>query len=347
MKRMLCCTMLVLVFALLVSSVKADKSVRITFVGDVTLGSEERLWEEGFSLVSFAKENGYAYFFENVKPLFEKDDLTVINLEGVLSDSAEDENTGKTYRFRGPTSFAQILTEGSVEAVNLANNHTLDYGERGYRDTVTALDAVGIAHFGYRDEYIWEKDGVRLAFLGMSYTDAGREEQDWMESEIARLEREEGVSAVIFTYHGGQEYGEARTKKQAQIARRAIDAGADLVIMHHAHVVQGMSVLNNRSVLYSLGNFCFGGNKNVRAMESLAAVAELTFSDDGTYVGQQIELYPANISGTEGKNNYQPRLVTGQAARRAIRRVQADTRFKLNALDEERGIVRQDFLPAT
>lgn len=343
-RRILCC---LAALCLIVGGAKADKRLRITFAGDVTLGSEERLWQEETSLVHTALAQGDDYFFANVKPLFDADDLTVVNLEGVLSDSGEGEHTDKTYRFRGPSVFASILTAGGIEMVSMANNHTMDYGERGYQDTLDALDEEGIAHFGGRSVRLWEKDGVKLAFLGLSYTDDCREERAWFAREIARLKEEEGASAVIFTYHGGQEYGEARTKKQEEIAHLVVDAGADLVIMHHAHVVQGMSVLNNRSVLYSLGNFCFGGNKNVRAMESLAAVAELTFSDDGTYIGQQIELYPANISGTEGKNNYQPRLVTGQAARRAIRRVQADTRFKLNALDEERGIVRQDFLPAT
>ena len=125
MKRALCCVMLALVIALLasvaVSGARAEKSVRITFVGDVTLGSEERLWKESFSFVSFAQANGYGYFLENVKPLFEEDDLTVVNLEGVLSDSAEGENTKKTYRFRGPASFAQILVDGDVEVAGRPN----------------------------------------------------------------------------------------------------------------------------------------------------------------------------------------------------------------------------------
>ena len=346
MTRPLCLLALLILIAALASCVRAETRVRLTFVGDVTLGSEERLWEEKTSFVRFAQEEGYGYFLQNVRPLFEADDLTVVNLEGVLSDSSEGENTGKTYRFRGPTAFAEILSCSSVEMANLANNHTMDYGERGYEDTREALDAAGVAHFGYREAALWEKDGVKLAFLGMSYTDASRAEAAWMAREIARLKEEEGVCAVIFTYHGGQEYGEGRTKRQEEIAHLAVDAGADLVIMHHAHVVQGMSVFSGRSVLYSLGNFCFGGNRRVRAAESLIAVAELTFSDDGEYLGQQIDLYPANISGTQPASNYQPLLVEGKAAARVMRRVQADTRFTLNPYDEELGFARQDYLPA-
>lgn len=323
-----------------------DIHIRLTFAGDVTLGSEEYLREKDFSLIGYAKEHGCAYFLERVRPLFEQDDLTIVNLEGVLSDSSEGENKDKTYRFRGPKDFIHILTSGSVEMVSLANNHTFDYGERGYQDTQTALDAAGVAHFGGRSVYIHELNGVKIAFLGLSYTEENREERAWIQEEIRRLEREEGVNAVVFTYHGGREYSEVRTQKQEDIAQLAIDAGADLVIMHHPHVVQGMSVMENRSVLYSLGNFCFGGNKNVRAIESLVAVADLSFSAEGEYLGQQIDLYPAHISGTQPRSNYQPHLVSGSDAKRVMRLVQADTRFDLSPFDETVEYARQAYLPA-
>lgn len=346
MKRVLCCFFLTALVLLLAQGARAETRIRLTFTGDVTLGSEEKYWSQESSLVAAARRNGYDYFLKNVKPLFEQDDATIVNLEGVLSDSAEGERTDKTYRFRGPTEFTQILTGSSVEIANLANNHTCDYGERGMRDTQAALDNAGVSHFGTRSVCYFEKDGVRIAFVGLSYTDENAEERDWLAGEIARLEREEGVNATVFVYHGGQEYGDARTKKQEEIARIAVEAGADLVVMHHAHVVQGMSTIDGRGVLFSLGNFCFGGNRRVRAMESLVLVAELDFADDGAYIGQQLTLVPAHVSGTERNNDYQPLLVSGPAARRVIRRVQADTRFRLPAADEVTGIVKLDYLPA-
>lgn len=339
---------LMMMFVMLMAQGAAQEEttrIRLTFAGDVTLGSEEYLWGKSFSLISFERKHGQDYFFEKVRPLFEQDDLTIVNLEGVLSDSAEDENKEKTYRFRGPSSFAGILAAGNVEAVNLANNHSLDYGERGYKDTQKALRDAGVAHFGHRQVMIYEKGEIRIAFLALSYTQENAEERAWLDQEIRRL-KEEGVNAVIFSYHGGQEYSEARTKKQQEIARLAVDAGADLVVMHHPHVVQGMSVLDNRSVLYSLGNFCFGGNKNVRAMESLVAVAELSFLKSGAYLGQQITLYPAHISGTQPRSNYQPSLVGGKAAERVMRLVQADTRFELAPFDDGLGYAQQPYLPA-
>lgn len=343
MRILLCAWMILVLFT---TPGIAQKQIRLTFAGDVTLGSEEYLREKDFSLVSFAEREGYSYFFENVRELFSKDDLTIVNLEGVLSDSNDGENKEKTYRFRGNPEYTQILTSGSVEMVNLANNHTMDFGERGYLDTKSALTQDSILFFGGRETTIFEKNGIRIAFLGLSYTEENRTEKEWIKEEIRRLKKEENVNAVVFCYHGGREYSEARTQKQVDIAKLAVNAGADLVIMHHPHVVQGMSIFNNRSVCYSLGNFCFGGNKNVRAIESLVVAATLSFSDDGKYLGQQIDLYPAHISGTQPRTNYQPLLVTGRDAKRVMRLVQADTRYDLNDFDEEKGSARQDYLPA-
>lgn len=349
MMRLLALSLLLLLLArqlCMIHAVRAETVIRLSFAGDVTLGSEEKVRSKGYSLDSFAKVYGDDYFFAKVRKTFEQDDLTIVNLEGVLSDSSEGENTKKTYRFRGPTAFARILPAGSIEMVNLANNHTMDYGERGLEDTKCALDSVGVMHFGGCDVKIIEIKGVKLAFFGLSYSDMRRADREWAAQEIRRLETEEDVSAVIFTFHAGREYSEARTPDQQKYAKEIIAAGADLVVMHHPHVVQGMSIFDQRSVLYSLGNFCFGGNKNVRAMEALVAVAELTFSDTGEYLGQQITLLPAHISGTQPRSNYQPHLVTGKDARRVMRLVQADTRFKLNAVEDETGAAVQEYLPA-
>lgn len=346
MSRMVRMVLLALMLCLTVRAASAQKTVRLTFAGDVTLGSEERIRDKPYSLDSFALEHGYSYFFEKVRPLFEQDDLTIVNLEGVLSDSSEGERTDKTYRFRGPEAFARILAEGNIEMVNLANNHTYDYGEGGYQDTQRALYGAGIGCFGGRQSAIVQIDGIRIAFFGLSYSEMRKEDREWAEKEIKRLENEENVSAVVFTFHAGQEYSETRTQKQEDYAKYAIEAGADLVIMHHPHVVQGMSEIGGRSVLYSLGNFCFGGNRNVRAMEALVVAAELTFEDDGTYAGQRIMLYPAHISGTSPRSNYQPHFVSGKDARQVMRLVQQDTRFTLIPYDDEIGCAAQAYLPA-
>lgn len=155
-------------------NVCAEKHIRLTFAGDVTLGSEEKLRGEDFSLDTFAAQNGDSYFFAKVRALFDQDDLTIVNLEGVLSDSSRGKNKKKTYRFRGPADFSSILSAGGIEAVNLANNHTLDYGQGGYNATLDALDAQSIAHFGSRSTFIFEKHGLKIGFLGLNMTEVRR-----------------------------------------------------------------------------------------------------------------------------------------------------------------------------
>ncbi|MGN0973009.1 MAG: CapA family protein, partial [Aristaeellaceae bacterium] len=276
---------------------------------------------------------------------FAEDDLTVINLEGVLSDSSKQENTKKTYRFRGPTDFVNILTCSSIEACNIANNHTMDFGNQGHDTTLATLQEAGLGAFGNGEVFIFEKDGIRIAFMSVNSTGFNNRKA-WAKEEMARLKSEEGVNFIVYVFHGGTEYGRVRNNTQENVARYVIDNGADLVVMHHPHVVQGFDIYNNRSICYSLGNFCFGGNKEVRALEAMVVRATLTFADDGAYLGQQLALYPANISGTDPVNNYQPLLVTGEAAEAAMALAQHDTDYTLNPFDEALGCALQDYLPA-
>ena len=332
------------------------RKLLLTFTGDVTLGSEEAFRDRSTSFESTQAREGDAYFFANFQDMFASDDLTVINLEGVISDSSQGENTSKSFRFRGSPSLLSILKTSSIEACNLSNNHMQDYGSRGYDDTRAELEKAGIAYFGYRDSYIFEKDGLRVAFFGLVSTKVTSILPD-AKKEIAQL-KEDGVNAVVFVFHMGTEYGKRRNEMQERFARQAIDAGADLVIMHHPHVLQGMDIYNNRTICYSLGNFCFGGNAQVKnksgtdtektsePLRTAVVQAELSFDDNGKYLGQQITIYPAHISGTFPQSNFQPVRVTGEDAENVMYLIQRDTDYTLNPYSEETGSAVQDYLPA-
>ena len=356
MKRMLLFSLL-LALCLPLMFAQAEKSVTITFTGDVTLGSEEAKRSKEWSFDSVAQREGYDYFFANMRDFFAEDDLTVVNFEGVLSDSNKQENTKKTYRFRGPTDFAKILPAAGIEACTVANNHSHDFGNQGYEATLTALEGVGLGVFANDKIWIWEQDGLKLAFFGFNSTQFNASKKklafpdgaNGVAEEITRLKQEEGVNAVIFVCHAGTEYGKVRNNIQQSYAEWVIDQGADLVMMHHPHVVQGVDLYKNRTICYSLGNFCFGGNKEVRegALYCLLARATLTFDDDGRYLSQQVDLYPGNISGTNPDNNYQPLLVkTAEEAKLVFDRVQRDTHFDLPPFSEETGCVSLPLLPA-
>ena len=126
--------------------------------------------------------------------------------------------------------------------------------------------------------------------------------------------KDAGANAVIAYMHAGGEYYSYHIPAQTDLAHNLIDAGADLVVGSHPHVIQGAEVYNGRLILYSLGNFVFGGNTTVRSLETIIPRVALSFADDGTYLGLSLLLYPANVSGNASENDYQPRIVQGEAA---------------------------------
>lgn len=324
---------------------RADQTLTLTFMGDCTLGSEQIKQWIPYELVQKALEVGFDFFFKNVTPLTINDDLTVINLESVLSDSANQEDKNKVYRFRAPKEYVQIMTTSGIDACNIANNHIYDFGTQGYRNTQQTLTEAGIAWFGDRDYYIWEKNGIKIAFFGM-WNSQYYSNRNWYASEIAELKEKQGVNCVIFTFHCGVEYSPVHTELQEKYANFAVSAGADLVIMHHPHVIQGITTMENRYVLYSLGNFVFGGNSKVRALQTMAVQALLTFGDDGQFKGSQLKLYPMHISDDAEINHFQPVMVTGEDAVKVLGLVRADSTIEIPDLDEEAGYVLLPYLDA-
>ncbi|MBE0600729.1 MAG: CapA family protein, partial [Firmicutes bacterium] len=212
----------------------------------------------------------------------------------------------------------------------------------GLLDTKQALSDAGIGYFDKDDTYIFEKDGIRIAFVGLdgvTWSDY-QADGDAVVRKIKSLKADDSISAVIATLHAGDEYGSFHSQAQAKKAYRLINAGADLIIGAHPHVVQGMELYNGRLILYSIGNFVFGGNARVRAMETMIPRIMLKFSDDKELLGIQLRLYPANVSGdTSGgnyDNNYQPVLVEGRQAKDIFYMVSRDsTKKSAPVLDTE------------
>ena len=347
-----------LCFAAGPAAVRAEKSLLFTFTGDCTLGSEEKTKNEPTSFHSVLEREGADWFFSAFREMFEQDDCTVINLEGVLSDSARNENTGKTYRFRGPTSFVSVMTGSSVEAACLANNHTEDYGEQGLNSTVRTLEKSGIGWFRGADVYFFEKEGIRVAMMALD--SRMYHNRSVSLTRLLRGLKDQGeVQAAVVLYHNGVEYDPRHDVESTKMAEKFITAGADLVIMHHPHVLQGVDIIGNRTVCYSLGNFVFGGNAKIRtvkdksgrmvtALYCMAVQAELIFSDEGVYQGQRVSLIPAKISSDPVNNDYRPVPLTGEEAETAMEAVQYDTAFPLPGLTEADGFGRviMPYLPA-
>ncbi len=351
--------LIILLLLMLPCAALADKTITLTFAGDVTLGGEAKLVDEPGSFAQVYEKNGPEYFLKNFADFFAEDDLTVINLEGVLSDKdLSPVAAGKLgeYFFKGKTEYVNVLTAASVEAASIANNHIFDYGEVGLKDTIATLENAGIEWFGTRARhttdterfFFYEKDGVTICLMSLYWDDYLQGQKDgcgaFLSDEIERIKKEGEADAVIAILHGGQEYGRHATRPQKVFTKMAFAAGADLVICHHAHVVMGMDIIDNRSAFYSLGNFCFGGNRNAYqkngktvqdAAPALLVRAVLTFDDDGTYKGQQMTLYPVQttsvdrpVDSTENQpNDYQPKFVTGRLGAQVMRLIHIDTNY--------------------
>ena len=334
----------------------AEKVITLSFTGDCTLGTEELTRNAPDSFDNTVEAEGYSYCFANFADLFAQDDCTVVNLEGVFQDSSDNE-ADKDFRFRGPEKFVNILKEGSVEAVSLANNHSRDYGWEGLWNTMRVLDEAGIGWARAEDFWIFEKDGIRIGFAGVDHGIFAA--SDWiLQEKLQNLKKNGEVDAIVMLIHEGKEFSPIHLGNQDKYCEYFINtAGADLVIMHHPHVVQGVRILNNRSVFFSLGNFIFGGHNMVsrndtegtNSLYSLVVQARLYFSDDGVYQGQQMILYPAYDSGAYPQNNYQPVRLTAEEAVPVMEAIQYDTKWTLPPLQtDENGRVCavMDFLPA-
>ena len=292
-------------------------SLTVSVVGDCTLGTDEA-FDYSTSLNAFYEENGPSYFLQNVKTIFAEDDLTIANFEGTLTDS--DEREEKEFAFKAPAEFARILSEGSVEAVTTANNHSHDYGDQGFSDTMSALDSQGITHFGYDETAVIDVKGIKVGLVGIYELKDHLERTQQLKDNIAKV-KEEGANLVIVIFHWGNEKEDIPDDNQITLGHLAIDEGADLVCGHHPHVVQGIEKYNGKYIVYSLGNFCFGGNAYPSDMDTMIYQQTFTVTPEGVQEDDDFNIIPCSISSWDYGNNYQPTPSEGSEAQRILDKI--------------------------
>ena len=244
-------------------------------------------------------------------------------MEGTLTqETSRKEN--EVYAFKGDEEYVQILTEGSVEAANLANNHSYDYGEKSYTDTIQALEDAGISTFGYDRTAIVEIKGVKVGLLGTYELDTHEACEEDMIKNIQSLQ-EQGAQIIIASFHWGIERANIPNETQVKLAHSAIDHGADLVLGHHPHVLQGIETYKGKNIVYSLANFCFGGNSSPSDMDSM--IYQQTFTlEDGELTEENVtNIIPVKVSSSweQGINDYQPVPVEGDTGEAIISRLEA------------------------
>ncbi len=322
------------------------QTLRFAAVGDVMLG--------GSAAPEMAKL-GYAHPFAEVSDVLHSAQIVFANLEGPLTDVGEAE-IDKRYVFRSPPAkVAPALAAAGINVVSLANNHILDYGVEGLKNTLAALAAVGIRHAGAgmdlqqaRQPAIMEAGGHTVALLAYSLTFpesfwAGVERpgaafghERYVRADVARAR--ERADIVVVSFHWGREATMELRDYQPRLAHAAIDAGAAVVLGHHPHILQGIERYKHGIIFYSLGNFAFGSYSR---LAQRSAIAELYFEDAKL---TQVRLIPLNVNNVEVV--FQPRRLSAHDAEEVIgqlRRLSAP----LNTSIEDHGGIGVVSLSAT
>lgn len=328
-----------------VDSLFGRVDINVSACGDCTLGTDVN-FSRGSSLpAKFDEVGDPAYFFGGVNSVFGSDDLTIINMEGTLTDRGA--RADKTYAFKGDPSYTSILSSGSIEAGNLANNHSRDYGEVSLEDTINYMDQAGVIPFGNDMIRFFEKQGIKVALIGVYELPQGINCKPAVIDRV-NLAKSEGSDLIIVSFHWGTERDYYPDNIQKELAHTAIDCGADLVIGHHPHVLQGIELYKGKYINYSLGNFCFGGNKNPSDKDTM--IFNQTFSfDDGNLVLDKypqgvlrdmvpdpnegagslidaigyhnVNIYPCRISSVTYVNDYRPTILEGDEGQRVFNRI--------------------------
>ena len=304
------------------ASPEAGKSVGedllLSFTGDCILGTDEYFaWDTG--LPAYYDLYGPEYFLKNVRSIFEEDDLTIVNMEGTLTE--ETTRVEKQFAFKGDPDYVKILTSSSVEAANVANNHSHDYGEKSFQDTVNILETNGIRTFGYYDVAILEVKGIRVGMFGIYELDDHLERIPQVKQDIAKL-KEQQADIIVAVFHWSNELVTVPDENQVTLAHLAIDEGADVVVGHHPHVVQGIEEYKGKMIAYSLGNFCFGGNTHPTEMDTFIFQQKFAMNGAKNITASEYHVIPCRVSSETTYNNYQPTPLTGEEAKETMNKIQ-------------------------
>lgn len=246
-------------------------------------------------------------------------DVAVGNLEGPLGTTGRPV-AGKEYTFRGHPDAIAGLKAAGFDALSLANNHTLDYGKDPLQETIRALDAAGIGYAGAGPDAgsAWkpatiERPHARIAFLAYTHVlppgflaganrwgvASGRMDPSLMDAAIKRAKKDHDY--VIVSFHWGVEYKDDANAEQVRWGRRAIDSGADMVLAHHPHVIQGVEFYKRGLIAYSLGDFVWD-HHSPKTGEAFILEAELGPHGVANAVALPVYLQP---------NTGKPEFVTG------------------------------------
>lgn len=241
------------------SQSSSAQSMKLTFLGDCLVSTYKGGESKG-TFNWYAKNYPATYFFEKVYDTLSADDYTIANCETVLTDrtlTPRDKGTGsRVFWFYGPSANAKIFTAGSVEVTGVVNNHMKDYGQAGYEDTLAALKKENLIIGDYNKPVYLEKNGIKAAIMFVNLWSLG--DADKIIADMKKLDADTDYKIIYF--HGGVEGTNYPEQWKVNACRKLIDSGANFVIGMHPHVLQPIEEYHGGVIVYSLGNFLFGGN---------------------------------------------------------------------------------------
>lgn len=313
--------------------------ITISAAGDVTMGGYRGQGYEWSFQEMWEQQDNPAYFFENVEPIFSADDLTIVNLEGPLT-TATTFRESQTYCISGDPAYVEALTAGSVEAVSMANNHLMDYYEAGRDETAATVEDAGIV-CAFNDRVgIFETKGIRIGLISVNVIGYGSGVEKFIKNGMEEL-WEQQVNLIIVNCHWGVERENVPEEYARKLGKNCIDWGADLVIGHHPHVIQGIEEYLGKYIVYSLGNFCFGANRNPADKDCIIFQQTFRFDEGELTEDTTAGIIPCSISSVTNRNDYKPSPADGEAYERILRRMNEYSEEFGVSFDED-GVIHTD-----
>ncbi|MDG2990320.1 CapA family protein [Candidatus Synechococcus calcipolaris G9] len=314
----------------------AMRRIRIKSVGDMVPGTNfpnNRLPEDPHRL------------FEAIKPYLQGADILLGNYESTLTDHPhpfKDTSRGMTFAFRSPPSYAKLFREVGFNILNIANNHSYDFNEQGFQDTMRHIREAGMEVVGDENQIVYmEANGVKTAFIGFATYPGQNQVQDLKGGAALVQQAKKNADVVVVTFHAGAEGSDAiHTRNQTeyfygenrgnivQFSRVMIDHGADLVIGHGPHVPRALELYKGRLIAYSLGNFIGYKTLGTAGVLGKSLILDVELDGSGRFIDGKI--IPVRLD-----NQGIPRLDNDFASVQLIRRLTA-TDFPATPLEIDR-----------
>ncbi len=293
------------------------RTVTVTAAGDITIGGDPRRpapASEDYYEKLYAKYNGN-FLGALSSYMSGTDEVTLVNLESNFTTSSQYKD--KSYTLRAKPAYASILSRAGVDVVGHSNNHMLDFGTIGQRDTKNAVTAHAMSYVANGGTAVYEVNGIRVGFCAFNAT--GGQVRAAIENVVKRLSASSDV--VVVSIHWGSEFVYRASSAQRTLGQAAVLYGADLVVGHHSHVVSGIERYKEKYIVYSLGTL---SSCLLTPQDMDTFLFQQTFKVDaqaGLVESAKVKIVPVTMSGNETENDARPQLLSGAARARVLNKI--------------------------